>query len=227
MSEIWYDWDSGPSTAVLNMAWDEVLLESVGTLGAPVLRTYSWNEPAATFGYFQHYDEVAAWTELRPLIRRTTGGGLVRHDADWTYCIAVPPGHWWYELKAADSYRHVHKWLKFAFARIGVETLLAPDCDPAGPGQCFIGAEKSDLLHNGRKIAGAAQRRNKFGLLIQGSIQPLPAACDRSAWEKALRETGAGRHGSEWHQFSSRSWQQRAEELAITRYSTDCYNRKR
>ena len=41
----------------------------------------------------------------------------------------------------------------------------------AGP--CFAGYEKFDVLWHGKKIAGAAQRRNKLGLLIQGSVQPI------------------------------------------------------
>ena len=59
----------------------------------------------------------------------------------------------------------------------------------AGPGQCFVGYEKSDLLWHGKKIAGAAQRRNKLGLLIQGSVQPpLPLA--RAAWQQAMCDVG-------------------------------------
>jgi hypothetical protein len=44
------------------------------------------------------------------------------------------------------------------------------------PGACFAGHERFDLLWRGRKIAGAAQRRNQLGLLIQGSVQLPPAA---------------------------------------------------
>jgi len=209
------------------MAWDEVLLERVGTVGSPILRTYSWSEPAATFGYFQPYSEVASWTHLRPLIRRPTGGGLVPHDHDWTYCVAIPPSHWWYELKAVESYARVHEWLKLAFAKTGLKTELAPCCDPAGPGQCFIGAEKSDLLCGGRKIAGAAQRRNKLGLLIQGSIQPVPESVKRASWEKALREAGTEMNGTRWHPFDFDAHKNLAHELAEQKYSGRTYNEKR
>lgn len=74
----WWWLNSGPGEAAFNMALDEALLESVGKLGAPVLRFYGWTQPAATFGYFQHYAEIERTTLLRPLIRRPTGGGQVR-----------------------------------------------------------------------------------------------------------------------------------------------------
>ena len=60
------------------MACDEVLLEAALRLAQPIVRLYGWTEPAATFGYFQKYAEVEAMTELRPLIRRPTGGGWFR-----------------------------------------------------------------------------------------------------------------------------------------------------
>ncbi len=183
----WLFLNSGPGAPALNMAWDEALLEAVRRLGAPVLRFYGWKERAATFGYFQKYAEVERATLLRPLIRRPTGGGIVPHDADWTYSLVFPPGHAWYLLKAADSYCHVHEWIQSAFSQLNIETTLAArrlqsaianrqspiaNRQSAMPSECFAGYEKSDLLWHGRKIAGAAQRRNQSGLLIQGSVQP-------------------------------------------------------
>ncbi|GIT06000.1 MAG: hypothetical protein CM1200mP29_14110 [Verrucomicrobiota bacterium] len=50
----------------------------------------------------------------------------------------------------------------------------------------FFGAEKNDLLYCGNKIAGAAQRRNRDGPLIQGSVQAKPTGIDRKAWESAM-----------------------------------------
>src|SRR5712672_1969240 len=94
--ETWHLLRTGARTAAENMAIDEVLLESVVTFGAPLLRFYSWSEPAASFGYSQRYSEIARLTSLRPLVRRPTGGGFVPHDADWTYTLVFPPSAPWY-----------------------------------------------------------------------------------------------------------------------------------
>src|SRR5204862_2694280 len=97
--------------AAWNMACDEVLLNAVSQLQRPVLRFYGWTEPAATFGYSQKYTDIAQWTKLRPLIRRPTGGGLVPHDADWTYTLVFPENHPWYSLSAVESYERIHDWI--------------------------------------------------------------------------------------------------------------------
>ena len=122
----WFLLSTGPCPPAFNMALDEALLESMSRLGRPVLRFYGWTEPAATFGYFQKYADVGRATHLRPLIRRPTGGGIVPHDADWTYSLAFPPGHEWHSLKAEESYRRVHEWIQRAFAKLKVTTELAP-----------------------------------------------------------------------------------------------------
>jgi len=174
------------------MALDEALLEAAGRLRAPVLRFYGWTEPAATFGYFQKYADVQRMTALRPLVRRPTGGGIVPHDADWTYSVVFPPGHEWHGLRAEESYRRVHEWIRSAFARLGVATELAPSTKKSGPGQCFVGHEKFDLLWRAKKIAGAAQRRNKLGLLIQGSVQPPTGSPARPDWQRAMCAVAPG-----------------------------------
>src|ERR1039457_3610687 len=198
----WLLLNSGKCAAAFNMALDEALLENVSQLGQPVLRFYGWTEPAATFGYFQKFAEVAAAAKLRPLIRRPTGGGIVPHDADWTYSAVFPPGHEWHSLKAEESYRRIHDWLRLAFAKLKIETELAPCCQKSLPGQCFIGHEKSDLLWHGKKIAGAAQRRNKLGLLIQGSVQPPSVPVLRGEWEQAMRAVAGKQFCVTWTEFA-------------------------
>jgi lipoate-protein ligase A len=208
------------------MALDEALLESAAPRGGPVLRLYGWTEPAATFGYFQKFAEIAPATLLRPLIRRPTGGGLVPHDADWTYSLAFPPGHEWYALRAEESYRRVHAWIQSAFGHLGVPTELAPCCKKSAPGQCFVGHEKHDLLWRGRKIAGAAQRRNRLGLLIQGSVQPPPLSLARSDWERALIAVTPPE--MRWVGFDADGpLRTRAAELEAGKYSRAAYNEKR
>ena len=245
------------------MALDEALLEAMPRLGRPVLRFYGWTEPAATFGYFQKFSGVERATLLRPLIRRPTGGGIVPHDADWTYSFAFPPGHEWHSLKAEESYRRVHEWIQSAFAKLDVTTKLAPSCKKSIPslrssrreeapsqseirsskskmdqnllasaltGQCFVGYEKFDVLWHGKKIAGAAQRRNKLGLLIQGSVQSrgIGISIARTDWQQAMGDVGRVEFGVAWSDFApDAALRKRAEFLAKQKYSQPGHNHKR
>jgi lipoate-protein ligase A len=107
-------------------------------------------------------------------------------------------------------------------------TELASCCRKDIPGQCFAGYEKFDLLHGGRKLAGAAQRRNKLGLLIQGSIQPVPSQIPRARFLAALIETG-----DEWLVGESAGYVadaavlNSARRLNEERYAREDYHRRR
>jgi lipoate-protein ligase A len=219
--------NSGKCAPAFNMALDEALLEAMPRLQKPILRFYGWTEAAASFGYFQKFSEVEIATLLRPLVRRPTGGGIVPHDADWTYSLAFPTGHEWYELKAVQSYQRVHEWIQKSFSKLNVPTELAPCCKKSLPGQCFVGHEKSDLLWHGKKIAGAAQRRTRDGLLIQGSVQP-PFAQKRMEWQTAMSEVAQAEWGRAGLQFvPDECLIQRVEELIQQKCASVAYNQKR
>lgn len=210
------------------MALDEALLEHLPRLARPVLRFYAWTQPAATFGYFQRYADVERATKLRPLVRRPTGGGIVPHEADWTYSLAVPAGLPWHALIARESYRRIHAWIQAAFAQLGVSTQLAPGRHQTAPGQCFAGHEQSDLLWQGGKIAGAAQRRARTGLLIQGSVQTLDISAARERWQQAMRAVAQSAWAVRWHTLElDDTVRERADRLARQKYESEAYNRKR
>lgn len=220
----WNYLESGVCDAAFNMALDEALLEEMPRLGRAVLRFYGWTQPAASFGYFQKHAEVERLTPLRPLVRRPTAGGIVPHDADWTYSLAFPPQHEWYALRAVESYWRVHEWIRLAFEQLGVKTALAPTALKAAVGQCFVGYEQSDLLWRGRKIAGAAQRRTRQGLLIQGSVQPPPQV-NRNDWHQAMLKTQAG---AQWSALAEdQALGERVQFLVGQKYSQAAYNQKR
>jgi len=225
---VWLLLRQGKNAADYNMALDEALLQSAPALGHPVLRFYGWTEPAATFGYSQSYAEIEKLTMLRPLVRRPTGGGLVPHDADWTYSLVFPAGHGWHGLKAVESYRRVHEWIRDAFSQMNVATTLAPSSQKEIPGQCFIGAEKDDVLWHGRKIAGAAQRRTRQGLLIQGSVQPPPIGLERDRWETAMCDVAHTAFSIAWQNIQAPGEiEQQTNELRLKKYSQPDFNRKR
>lgn len=228
MPEEWFILDSGAGVPAENMAWDEALLLACERLGKPVVRFYGWIEPAATFGYSQHYAEVESWTRLRPLIRRPTGGGLVPHEADWTYSIIFAPSHGWFKLRAQQSYQRLHEWIRDAFVRLRVAAELASEPAKELPGRCFAGPERHDLLWRGAKIAGAAQRRTKQGLLIQGSIQPIPPGVPRKNWQTAMKEVAAERMDVIWRSLPvDASLRENVRELVEQKYSQESFNRRR
>jgi hypothetical protein len=224
----WYLLESGAGQPAFNMALDEALLEALPRLGQPVLRLYSWAVPTASFGYFQRYADVERLTHLRPLVRRPTGGGVVPHESDWTYSLLLPVREEWYSLAAPESYRRVHAWIQAAFARLNVPTELALRGRSSGPGRCFAGYERFDLLWGGQKIAGAAQRRTRHGLLIQGSVQPPPLSLARRDWEAALRACAPLAGGVTWRELVlDGELAGNASRLAAGKYSQAEFLRKR
>ncbi|MEX2043722.1 MAG: lipoate--protein ligase family protein, partial [Opitutus sp.] len=168
-----------------NMALDFLLLQRYPDAAQPRFRHYGWQRPAVTFGYAQKVAFVRGQLPAMAgeagvpldLCRRPTGGGIVDHRDDWTYALVIPRGHPLEEVRASESYRVVHEALAVALRAQGVRAATKQRTDddaeePAGAGVCFQRAEISDLVHEGTgvKIAGAAQKRNKRGLLLQGSV---------------------------------------------------------
>jgi lipoate-protein ligase A len=170
--------------AAENMALDFLLLQRYPEPAAVRFRHYEWRAPAVTFGYSQKI----AWVRANlpsggrfDLCRRPTGGGIVDHRNDWTYCLVLPREHVLYDARATEAYRAVHECLAAALVALGWPAELKLECAPSeegdgcgtGPGVCFQRAERYDVIHraSGAKIAGAAMKRNKHGLLMQGSIE--------------------------------------------------------
>jgi lipoate-protein ligase A len=173
------------------MAIDFLLLQRYPRAAAPRFRHYEWRAPAFTFGYAQ---QIAFVREQLPagtfdLCRRPTGGGIVDHREDWTYALVIPRGHALEESRATQSYRAVHEALTNALRDQHVPAFVKSAVDETednAAGICFERAEIYDVVHeiSGAKIAGAAQKRNKHGLLFQGSIGRRAVADAALDWEK-------------------------------------------
>ena len=170
--------DQLPHGGAYNMALDEVLLQ--GHLVRPLLRLYRWVKPAVSFGYFEGWQAVAAEFPTYDLVRRWTGGGVVEHRLDWTYSLLLPRTEPATNLPAGESYRLIHNVLRQALLAVGyAEVILCSDPKdvPANRAHaCFVEPVHHDLLWDGRKISGAAQRRTRRGLLHQGSVQNVVLA---------------------------------------------------
>ena len=166
--------DGIPREGPEQMACDEALLAQIDR---PILRIFSWARPWISAGYFTSWKEAQTVRPDLPLCRRWTGGGIVVHDNDFTFTLAVPRREPWAAQRPEESYLQLHQVLAHALASAGFDTILSPR-SAAPEASCFAGAVRHDILVDGRKIAGGAQRRNRQGLLHQGSIQEISPCRD-------------------------------------------------
>lgn len=156
-----------------NMAVDEALLTGMTVTPVPVLRVYRWERPTLSFGYFLPQAEaMAALSPGETLIRRWTGGGLVHHAAAVTWSLLVPHADAFCRLRPGQSYAQLHLALALALRAMGREGISVVPAEAPAPlgGLCAEAPAPGDVLWNGRKIAGAGQRRTRQGLLHQGVI---------------------------------------------------------
>jgi lipoate-protein ligase A len=156
------------------MAADWWLLENAEF---PSFRHYKWKSMETSFGYGQDWEWVEKVTSLsiHELIRRPTGGGIVKHGMDWTYCLVIPRAHKSFTISPLDFYKYVHQSIGNALSEQNIATNLQPCPTVKGkviPGDCFEEPVGWDLMDNNTnvKIAGAAMKRTRKGLLLQGTI---------------------------------------------------------
>ncbi len=183
--------DDGP----WNMATDQWMLESVADdPSTPLLRTYQWSVPTLSIGAFQRFEEVTSsprWSGV-PLVRRATGGGAIWHEHELTIAVALPTIH-----PTARSprrlYQSIHHTVMEFLRQAGYDAQRRGDVEPltesTHPFLCFLGSDRDDLVLNGAKIVGGAQRRKGEALLQQSTI--LLRQSTRTTEIQGLKELGA------------------------------------
>ena len=178
---LWRLIDGGELDGPANMALDEALLSCFDAQHSlPVLRLYGWEPAALSVG---RYQDAAAALDLElcqadgiPVVRRMTGGGIIYHARELTYSIVCAPGHIGEAVGVKDGFRRLCSFLLGTYQRLGLDVAFATDLnhDGAPLGQrtafCFAGKEEFDVLVNGQKIGGNAQRRLRGAILQHGSI---------------------------------------------------------
>jgi lipoyl(octanoyl) transferase len=165
------------------MATDEALLRSFDPASSlPVLRLYGWSPPALSLGRFQKAAEVLDLERCRAdgvaVVRRVTGGGVIYHADELTYSLVCAPGQIPPAGSIKDSFRVLTGFLLAFYRALCLDAAYATDVAPVGThlgkrtAFCFAGRESFDILADGRKIGGNAQRRLK-GIIFQHGSIPL------------------------------------------------------
>jgi lipoate-protein ligase A len=245
------------------MAVDEALLRSFDPASSmPVLRLYGWEPATLSLGRFQKAADVLDLERCRiegiPIVRRITGGGVIYHADELTYSIICSPAQLPPANSIKDSFRELTAFLLAFYRRLGLQAEYAVDtlADTARLGVktdfCFAGRETFDILVNGCKIGGNAQRRLKEVVFQHGSIPIVNRAGIGLGYMRDRLAEYAGESSSltDCSVNSDRNSlclkltgafkdvfsvelredvctpveQERAERLVLTKYSSECWN---
>jgi lipoate-protein ligase A len=178
--EPWRWLDTGAATGAANMALDAALLENPSAAGAPAVRVYAWSPPCISLGIHQR-ETAIDFGRCRErgvdVVRRPTGGRAVLHADEITYAVVIPRGSGWFRVPRHELYRTISEAVRLGLESLGLPARCArrrpPPPSPADPSaslDCFSAAARWEVLVDGRKIVGSAQRIRPEGLLQHGSI---------------------------------------------------------
>lgn len=164
---------SSKSNARINMAIDDSLLSNYKENDAPILRLYTWDKDSLTIGVSQHFKDYPFIKEPNKIAaKRITGGGILFHGHDLSYSLVIPSkilGN----LNIKESYERICSFILNFYKKLGLNVCYAKDdkkIQLSKSEYCQVGFEAYDILVNGKKIGGNAQRRTKKAIFQHGSI---------------------------------------------------------
>lgn len=164
--------DAAPRSGSLNMAIDEALLDQAVTAGLCAARVYEWSEPTVSLGYFQDVPEKNEPTLANiACVRRLSGGGAILHHHELTYSCFAPPGHP-LAVEPHRLYDLVHESIVKLLSTWGIPSRQRAVAEPEKNALylCFGRGDPHDIVVDGFKIVGSAQRRRKGAVLQHGAV---------------------------------------------------------
>jgi len=170
---------SGHGDPEHNMAVDEALFAEYERTHRPVLRLYGWRPAGISVGVNQDMDATVYLCRCReagvPVVRRVTGGNAIYHDDELTYSVVCSTADIGNPRGIKESYRVLCTPIIAMYERLGLRACFSRDDERCALFRrrsvfCFAAWEEYDILVNGSKIGGNAQKRRRDVILQHGSI---------------------------------------------------------
>ncbi len=170
---------SQAASATYNMELDEKIFSRFLEDRIPVLRVYRWEKPSFTYGVYQNPE---AQVDLKQcardgveVVKRITGGGILFHQNEITYSFVCSKEDVGEPENVFVSYREICAFLINFYASLGLKANFALESEgfehKSAPSElCSNSYEKYDILINGKKIGGNAQKRKRQVIFQHGSI---------------------------------------------------------
>lgn len=153
-----------------NMARDEAMLAAA----QPAARLYGWRPACVSLGRAQTEGQVdldAARDGGLDVVRRATGGGAILHnESEVTYAIVLPLDHPGLPRDIAGSFAFLSAGVVAALRHLGLPAEIESVPDNTRETLCYVRKQGTNVMVNGRKISGGAQRRTDRAVLQHGTI---------------------------------------------------------
>lgn len=178
------DWDFliEKQTGLLNMRRDVLFFDRFEKQEIKSkLCIYSWEKPCISLGYSQkpgeELDLALCETLGFDVVVRPTGGGIVFHNTDEvSYSIVTAIDNPILPKGLIPSYKKISEAVVYALKKLGIDASISSklvECQQS-IGLCFSYPAEYEIVYDGKKIVGSAQKRGKKTLLQQGSIFMTP-----------------------------------------------------
>ncbi len=166
-----------------NMAKDEAISIACGEGKSPAtLRFYGWETPAVSIGYGQKAESDINLDYCSSvgidIVKRPTGGRAVLHENELTFSFNVSTENPLFPKNILKSHKKISEALLLGLHKLGVNAKLQykPKKEIQRNPVCFSASSLYELIFDGKKIVGCAQRRFRNSFLEHGSI---PLKLDR------------------------------------------------
>ncbi len=176
----WRFLESPPQDAYRNMALDEAIhIACSRGVAPPTVRFYCWSSPAISIGYAQRLSrsvDVERCAEQGvTIVRRPTGGRAILHENELTYSVVWTAACGQVPQDLLGSYRMIGRALLKGLGALGIRAEMAPPASGerrrgSRSAACFLTSTAYEILVDGKKVVGSAQRRDRDAVLQQGSI---------------------------------------------------------
>ncbi len=173
--------DDGLHDGHMNMRIDKAIAHACGKgLIPPTLRFYGWSPPAVSIGYSQRPGKDIDLTYCKEheidIVQRPTGGRAVLHDHELTYSIIFQEGNQIIPGHLKGSFKVIGESLIRGLGYLGIDAQLSDgrrdrlNRTSNRDAACFSSHSPYEILINGKKIIGSAQRKFEGVILQHGSI---------------------------------------------------------
>jgi len=133
------------------------------------VRVYQWKTPTITYGYNQKIDslinlnEYAGWQ----ILKRPTGGGIVfHHTGEISFTLILPKGR----LKVTDAIEQTSKKIAAFLKAAGLDIKVEGVKRARQSDFCTAFVSRHEIILEGKKMVGIAQRFGRHAILQQGTI---------------------------------------------------------